>query len=78
MDVQLDFMGAVPSDEFLRKAVQRQKAVIDAYPRSKSALAFKTLSAKADKWPINGNIGGHVEFFVERLIQASQEMEAPL
>jgi len=78
LDVQLDFMGMVPYDDFLRKAVQRQKAVIDAYPRSKSALAFKSLSAKADKWPIQGNAGGHVEFFVERLIQASQEMEASL
>jgi flagellar biosynthesis protein FlhG len=78
LDVQLDFMGIVPHDDFLRKAVQRQRAVIDAFPRSKSALAFKSLSAKADKWPIQGNAGGHVEFFVERLIQASQEMEASL
>jgi flagellar biosynthesis protein FlhG len=78
LDVQLDFMGMVPYDDFLKKAVQRQKAVIDAYPRSKSALAFKSLSVKADKWPIQGIAGGHVEFFVERLIQASQEMEASL
>lgn len=78
LDVQLDFMGIVPYDDFLRKAVQRQRAVIDAFPRSKSALAFKSLSVKADKWPIQGNAGGHVEFFVERLIQASQEMEASL
>ena len=78
LEVQLDFMGMVPYDDYLRKAVQRQKAVIDAYPRSKSALAFKTLCAKADKWPIQGYAGGHVEFFVERLIQASQEMEASL
>ena len=78
LEVQLDFMGMVPYDEYLRKAVQRQKAVIEAYPRSKSALAFKSLSAKADKWPIHGYAGGHVEFFVERLIQASQEMEASL
>jgi flagellar biosynthesis protein FlhG len=78
LDVQLDFMGIVPYDDFLKKAIQKQKAVIDAFPRSKSALAFKSLSAKADKWPIQGNAGGHVEFFVERLIQASQEMEASL
>jgi len=78
LEVQLDFMGIVPYDDYLRKAVQKQRAVIDAYPRSKSALAFKSLSVKADKWPIQGNAGGHVEFFVERLIQASQEMEASL
>lgn len=78
LEVQLDFMGMVPYDDYLRKAVQRQKAVMEAYPRSKSALAFKSLGSKADKWPIQGYAGGHVEFFVERLIQASQEMEASL
>lgn len=78
LDVQLDFMGIVPYDDYLKKAVQRQKAVVEAYPRSKSAMAFKSLATKADKWPVQGIAGGHVEFFVERLIQASQEMEASL
>lgn len=78
LDVQLDFMGIVPYDDYLKKAVQRQKAVVEAYPRSKSAMAFKSLATKADKWPVQGIAGGHVEFFVERLIQANQEMEASL
>jgi flagellar biosynthesis protein FlhG len=78
LDVQLDFMGIVPYDDYLKRAVQRQKAVVEAYPRSKSAMAFKSLATKADKWPIQGIAGGHVEFFVERLIQANQEMEASL
>ncbi|MEJ2573760.1 MAG: MinD/ParA family protein [Gammaproteobacteria bacterium] len=78
LDVQLDFMGIVPYDDYLKRAVQRQRAVVDAYPRSKSAMAFKSLAIKADKWPIQGIAGGHVEFFVERLIQANQEMEASL
>jgi flagellar biosynthesis protein FlhG len=60
LDVQLDFVGIVPYDEYLKKAVQKQRAVVDAYPRSKSALAFKSLSLKADKWPVQGNAGGHV------------------
>jgi flagellar biosynthesis protein FlhG len=71
LDVTLDFMGSVPYDEYLRKAVQKQKAVVDAYPRSKAAIAFKNLAQKADKWPVPSAAGGHLEFFVERLIQAS-------
>ncbi len=78
LDVQLDFMGTVPYDDYLRKAIQRQKAVVEAYPRSKAAMAFKTLAQKVDKWPVPQSAGGHMEFFVERLIQASQEMEASL
>ena len=72
LDVALEFMGVVPNDEYLRKAIQRQKAVTDAFPRSKSALAFKKLAQKADSWPMPASAGGRLEFFVERLILASQ------
>lgn len=72
LDVTLDFMGTVPYDEYLRKALQKQKAVIEAYPRSKAAMSFKNLARKADSWPIPRDAGGHLEFFVERLIQSAQ------
>jgi len=73
LDAALDFMGVVPEDEYLRKAVQRQRAVVEAYPRSRSALAFKKLASKADSWPVPASAGGQLEFFVERLIMASQQ-----
>ncbi len=73
LEVALDFMGVVPEDEYLRRAVQKQRAVVDAYPRSKSALAFKKLASKADSWPVPASAGGQLEFFVERLIMASQQ-----
>lgn len=71
LDVTLDFIGVVPFDDYLRKAVKRQKAVVEAYPRSRAAMAFKTLAQKADKWPVPTGAAGHLEFFVERLIQSS-------
>ena len=72
LDVALDFVGAIPNDEYLRKAVQRQKSVVDAFPRCKSSLAFKKLAQKADSWPVPTTAGGRLEFFVERLMLASQ------
>lgn len=71
LDVTLDFIGAVPFDDYLRKAVKRQKAVVEAYPRSRAAMAFKTLAQRAEKWPVPNGAAGHLEFFVERLIQSS-------
>ncbi|NOX76124.1 MAG: MinD/ParA family protein [Gammaproteobacteria bacterium] len=73
LDAALDFMGVVPEDEFLRKAIQKQRAVVEAYPRSKSSMAFKKLASKADSWPAPAAAGGQLEFFVERLIMASQK-----
>jgi flagellar biosynthesis protein FlhG len=66
-------MGIVPFDEELRAAVKKQRSVVDAYPRSKAATAFTHLAKKIDYWPVQKLPRGHMEFFVERLIQASME-----
>ncbi|MFN2308652.1 MAG: MinD/ParA family protein [Gammaproteobacteria bacterium] len=71
LDVTLEFIGAIPYDDYLRKAVKRQKAVVEAYPRSRAAMAFKTLAQKAERWPIPNGAAGHLEFFVERLIHTN-------
>ncbi|RMG29715.1 MAG: MinD/ParA family protein [Gammaproteobacteria bacterium] len=76
LDVMLAYLGAVPWDDYLRKAVKRQKSVVDAYPRSRSAMAFRTLAQKVSDWPVPTGAAGHLEFFVERLIHAnSGQME---
>jgi flagellar biosynthesis protein FlhG len=62
-------MGYVPEDDYLRKSVKKQRAVFEAFPRSKSAQAFANLADKANKWPMPISAAGHIEFFVERLIQ---------
>jgi len=73
LDVTLSFYGVLPFDQYLRKAVQKQKSVVEAFPRSRSAIAFKNLAQKADKWPMPTKASGHLEFFVERLINATKE-----
>jgi flagellar biosynthesis protein FlhG len=79
LDVTLDFMGVIPYDDYLRKAVRKQRAVVKAYPRSRSSMAFKNLAQKTDKWPVPSAAGGHLEFFVERLIQSHNgHMEMPV
>jgi len=50
LDVVIDFAGWVPQDERLRQAIRRQRAVVDLWPSSRSALAFKQLAGAVDKW----------------------------
>lgn len=71
LDVALEYVGHVPYDEHLQKAVKRQKAVVEAFPRSRSAQAFQTLSKKVNNWPMPSASGGHLEFFVERLVSGT-------
>ncbi|WP_426417576.1 MinD/ParA family protein [Aestuariirhabdus sp. LZHN29] len=70
LDVALQYMGAVPYDESVRKSVQRQKAVLEAYPRSKASIALKSLAQKIDALPLPTTSRGHLEFFVESLLAA--------
>ena len=70
LDVTLEYAGSVPHDEFLRRAVQRQAAVVEAFPGSLSSQGFKNLAAKADTWAVPEGARGHLEFFVERLVLA--------
>jgi flagellar biosynthesis protein FlhG len=70
LDVALHYTGFVPYDEAVKKAVQRQRAVLEAYPRAKASLAIKTLAQKVDNWPLPTSPRGHLEFFVERLVDA--------
>jgi len=71
LDVSLQYCGAIPMDEAVRKAVQRQKAVLEAYPRSKAAVAYRSLAQKVATWPLPTTPKGNLEFFVERLIQGA-------
>jgi flagellar biosynthesis protein FlhG len=63
LDVTLDFMGIVPFDEDLRRAVKQQRSVVEAYPRSKAATAFSHLAKKVEYWPVQKQPRGHMEFF---------------
>ncbi|MFO7528334.1 MAG: MinD/ParA family protein [Marinobacter sp.] len=68
LDVALEYVGMVPHDEAFRKAVQRQRAVVETYPRARASLAIKALAEKVDSWPLPSSPRGHVEFFLERLV----------
>jgi flagellar biosynthesis protein FlhG len=73
LDVTLQFVGSVPYDDAVRKAVQRQKPVMLTAPRSKAALAIKSLAEKVDTWPVPSSPRGHLEFFVEQLLNQAAE-----
>lgn len=68
LDVSMELVATVPYDENMRKATRRQKVIVELFPNSPAALAFKTLATKAVKWPIPNQPSGHLEFFIEKLV----------
>jgi flagellar biosynthesis protein FlhG len=69
LTVELDYVGEIPEDPFLRRSIREQRPVVQAYPQSPSSVALKTLALRADMWPVAEGPRGNVEFFVERLIR---------
>jgi len=68
LDVTMHYLGAIPFDEQVRKAVKKQKAVLEFSPRSKASQSYRQLAKKIDEWPIQTSPRGHLEFFVENLL----------
>jgi len=68
LDVTMNFLGAIPYDEWMRRAIQRQQAVLEAFPASAASMAFRALAQKIDKWQAPSMPRGNVEFFVERMV----------
>ncbi len=69
LDVALHYEGEIPFDDSLRKAVRRQKALLELYPQCQASRAFEALAERVSAWPVPNGPGGHLEFFVEQLVE---------
>lgn len=71
LDVSLQYVGQVPFDENVRKAVQKQKALLEFAPQCRASQAIRLLAKEVDSWPLPTSARGHLEFFVESLLQTT-------
>ncbi len=67
LDVHLGYLGAIPRDGYLRRALQQQSAVVERYPHSDASRALEHVASRigVDVFATQG--GGGLGFFVERL-----------
>jgi len=73
LDVTLELVATIPFDENVRKAARKQKAFVEAFPKTPASLAVKTLATRAVQWPVPPSASGHLEFFLEQLVQTQAE-----
>jgi flagellar biosynthesis protein FlhG len=69
LNVALDLVGVIPFDENIRRSVRKQVAIVEAFPESPAAKGFRTLAETVNQWPIPNHASGHLEFFIERLLE---------
>ncbi|MEM9102077.1 MAG: MinD/ParA family protein [Pseudomonadota bacterium] len=68
LDVSLDFVGMIPFDDNIRKAIKKQKPLVHLTPRSPASVAIKNISNKVINWRVPNVPQGNIEFFMERLL----------
>ncbi len=66
--ISLDFLGSIPNDPDVPRAVLRQKALVEAFPNAPAARAFITIAEKIMKSAPHPN-NGTVQFFWKRLLK---------
>lgn len=73
LDVTLQYEGHIPFDEHVRQAVKQQRAVVEFAPSCRAARAISKLAESVCEWPLPALAQGHLEFFVEQLVQSGSE-----
>ena len=73
LDVELGYLGGIPTDMYLRRAVQERRALVSAYPRSPAATVIRDAGRRLNRQVPRSESAG-VGFFVEQLL--SQQAHA--
>ncbi|NRB40785.1 MAG: MinD/ParA family protein [Pseudomonadales bacterium] len=74
--IQLQYLGPIPEDEMLKKAVRQSQAVTVSFPTSKSSKAYHQLAKAVAKLPIHPEDSAHIQFFLERLLAMNTGQES--
>lgn len=68
LQVDLLYLGAIPYDEYLRLAVQKQQPVVLRYPEAMATKAFQVVAKRILAWPKHDDFNGRIAFYTDRPI----------
>lgn len=68
LDVQIELLGSIPQDEFMRKSICKQRAVMDLYPGAKSSIEFSRVAKKINEREFSNKVDDRTTFFIENII----------
>ena len=71
LNINLEYLGYIPFDDYLPMAVLQQKAVTECFPGSPASQAFLQLAKKVAEWPDPQLPKSTVQFLWRQLIHTS-------
>ncbi len=69
LNVNINYIGTIPEDDYLQRAIRMQRLVTSAYPQSVSAQAFARVADRVTKLKSEDELGGAISFFPEQKVQ---------
>ena len=66
--VVIEYIGFIPNDEYVKKAVRKRKPVLELYPGSDSSKTITKMAKSLLNWPRRTDTDGNLKFFLERYI----------
>ncbi len=69
LNVNINYIGTIPEDDYLQRAIRMQRLVTSAYPQSASAQAFARVADRVTKLKSEDELGGAISFFPEQKVQ---------
>jgi flagellar biosynthesis protein FlhG len=73
--LSIDYLGFIPFDEKLPKAVKHQKPVLELYPEAISSRSFIKVAKILAEKPLRNETNGNVQFFWKHLLRYQQALE---
>lgn len=67
--ISLEYLGFIPYDEAIPRAVLKQQPVLSLYPRAKVSQCFSSLAKKLWDSSAPSEMGSNIKFFWRRLLQ---------
>lgn len=71
LDASIELVGCIPSDANMKLALRKRSCVVSLFPRSAASIVFTQLAKSMIRWPVPNTATGHLEFFVENLINSN-------
>lgn len=69
LNISLDYLGYIPYDDSVRKAVRAQKAFIDIFPESSASRQIEVIAGKIME--PSARVKGTLQFFIGSLLSAT-------
>lgn len=67
--ISLDYLGFIPKDEYIPKAILKQQAVLDLYPSADCSKYFNNLAKRIISTPADTGLDGNIKFLWKRMLK---------